>query len=179
MSNIGRKPIDLGGVQVEVKGQEITYKGKNTSGTYTLPPFLQAEKKENTLKIDLIKPERRFKKFYGLHRALLANRIKGADVGFEQKIEINGLGFKAVLSGKKVTFALGYTNKIELDLPEGISLEVDKTGQKLTFNGFDKELIGQVCDEVRSMRPPEPYKGKGIKLEGERIIRKAGKAKSG
>ena len=121
--------------------------------------------------------QRRLKKFWGMHRALLANLIKGAGTKFEKKLEINGLGFKASLAGKQATFVLGYTHKIELAIPEGISLEIDKTGQKLTFKGSNKELLGQVCDTVRSFRVPEPYKGTGIKLEDERIIRKAGKAK--
>lgn len=178
MSNIGRKLINLGSVQVEIKGQEITYKGKKSSGTHVLPSFLQAQKKDNQLKLVLLSPERKYKRFYGLHRALLANYIIGADAGFEKKLEIKGLGFKAALGGKIATFSLGYSNKIELVLPEGISLEVDKTGQKLVVRGANKETVGHIGDQIRSMRPPEPYKGTGIMLENEHIIRKAGKAKA-
>ncbi len=118
------------------------------------------------------------KRGWGLHRALLANEIYGAEVGFEKKIEINGLGYKASVSGSKVVFALGYSHKIDLNLPEGVTLEVDKSGQKLTFKGSNKELVGQVCSLVRSLRPPEPYKGTGVKLATETIRRKAGKAKA-
>jgi large subunit ribosomal protein L6 len=115
---------------------------------------------------------------WGLHRALLANMIKGAETGFEQKMTIVGLGFKALLSGKKVTLTLGYTHKIDYELPEKVTLEVDKTGQMLTFRSSDKFILGNVCDAIRSFRPPEPYKGTGIIRAGEVVIRKAGKTKA-
>ena len=179
MSNIGRKPIDLGSVAVEVKGSEVHYKGKQASGVYILPLFLDAKKLDNKLKLEFksTDQQQRLKKFWGMHRALLANLIKGAESVFEKNLEINGLGFKASLAGKKVTLALGYTHKIDLTLPDGISLEIDKTGQKLKFKGINKELLGKVCDTIRSFRAPEPYKGTGIRLENEKIIRKVGKAK--
>jgi large subunit ribosomal protein L6 len=109
---------------------------------------------------------------------LLANEIHGADVGFVKQLQINGLGFKAALSGNKVVFTLGYTHKIELPLPKEVSLEIDKTGQLLTFKSFDRMVLGEVCDKVRSFRVPEPYKGTGIKYSDEVIVRKAGKTKA-
>jgi len=177
MSKIGRKPIDLNNVQIELVGQEIRYKGKNSSGTYVLPDFLKVEHNGNQLLLSLL-VERDNKKFWGLHRALLANKLKGAGELFEKKVIITGLGFKVELSGSKMKFSLGYSHKIEIMLPKGVTLEVDKSGQNLNFKSFDKELLGQVCADVRSLRPPEPYKGTGIKLENETIIRKAGKTKS-
>jgi large subunit ribosomal protein L6 len=107
----------------------------------------------------------------------LAIKIKGVENGFEQGMKIVGLGFKAQLSGKKLIFTLGYTHKIDFDLPEGISVEVDKTGQILTFKSHDKFLLGDVCDRVRSFRKPEPYKGTGVMKNNEVIARKAGKTK--
>ena len=99
-----------------------------------------------------------------MHRALLANKIKGIQQDFEKIVQINGLGFKAAVSGSKVVFSLGYSHKIDFNLPKDVTLEVDKTGQRLVFRSPDKEQLGQVCSQVRALRPPEPYKGTGIKL---------------
>ena len=117
-------------------------------------------------------------RIWGLNRALLANNIQGCQQEFEKAVQINGLGFKAAVSGSKVVFSLGYSHKIDFELPKEVTLEVDKTGQKLMFRSSDKEMLGQVCSKVRALRPPEPYKGTGIKLESETIARKAGKTKA-
>ena len=178
MSKIGRKPIELSNTQIEIKGQVISFKGKNSSGTYTLPDFLKAESDGKQLKLVLLK-ERDNKKFWGLHRALLFNKLKGASELFVKKLIITGLGFKAeLLGGSKIKLSLGYSHKIEVDLPKNVSLEIDKTGQNLVFKSYDKEVLGQICADIRSLRPPEPYKGTGIKLENETTIRKAGKTKA-
>lgn len=113
-----------------------------------------------------------------MHRALISNEIKGAAEDFVKVVQINGLGFKAALSGSKIVFSLGYSHKIEFDLPKEVALEIDKPGQKLTFKSADKELLGHVCSQIRALRPPEPYKGTGIKLLTEVLVRKAGKTKS-
>jgi large subunit ribosomal protein L6 len=184
MSKIGRKPIDIGSAKVEIKGQSIHYTGKKTSGVYVLPNELEAHLEGNLLYIKPSQNEMSKKdkssinKVWGLHRALLANALKGAQEEFSKGIQITGLGFKAALSGSKVTFSLGYSHKIDFELPKGVSLEVDKTGQKLTFKSSDKELIGQVCSKIRALRVPEPYKGTGIKYDNEVITRKAGKTKA-
>lgn len=178
MSKIGRKPIALEGAQVQVKGNEIHYSGKLDKGVYALPSFLKAALADNVLSIAMTSDDREHKKFWGLHRSLLANAIKGSMKEFEKNLEINGLGFKAEVSGKKVTFTLGYTHKISMTLPDAVSLTVDKTGQKLNFKSPDKAILGQVCATVRSYRKPEPYKGTGIKYSDETIFRKAGKTKS-
>ena len=109
---------------------------------------------------------------------LLANAIHGVDKGFEKQLKIIGLGYKAVLSGKKIVLSLGFSHKIDVVLPEHVSLDIDKTGQLLTFKSHDKALLGAVCDKVRSFRPPEPYKGTGIRYVGENVARKAGKTKA-
>jgi large subunit ribosomal protein L6 len=180
MSKIGRKPITLGNVQVQVHNHTVTYKGKNASGTHELPDFIEAHLDENKLSLNIAEDMRNrdTSRVWGLHRALLANEIHGADTGFVRQLQINGLGFKAALSGNKVIFTLGYTHKIELLLPKEVSLEIDKTGQLLTFKSFDKMVLGEVCDKVRSFRVPEPYKGTGIKYSNEVIVRKAGKTKA-
>jgi large subunit ribosomal protein L6 len=113
-----------------------------------------------------------------MHRALLANKVKGAETGFEKKIKIVGLGYKAQLAGKKLTFSLGYSHKIDYELPEGVDVKLDKTGQNLVFSSSNKLLLGDVCSHIRKLRPPEPYKGTGIIVGDEVIIRKAGKTKA-
>jgi len=112
-----------------------------------------------------------------MHRALLANAIKGADVGFEKQLKIIGLGYKAALAGNKIVLSLGYSHKIDLPLPKEVSLKIDKTGQLLTFASHDKAMLGEICDKVRSFRTPEPYKGTGIRYTTEEVVRKAGKTK--
>ena len=117
---------------------------------------------------------------WGLHRALLQMNIKGCRCKILKKmIQINGLGFKAAVSGKKLFSHLGYSHKIDFDLPKDVSLEIDKTGQRLVFRSSDKDLVGHVCSDVRALRPPEPYKGTGIKISIHEVIaRKAGKTKA-
>ena len=134
MSKIGRKPIDIGAVQIEIKGQEIHYKGKKTSGIHILPDVLTAQINGTTLLLQptVDKTSRNVQKdvnrVWGLHRALLFNKLKGSDVGFEKEMIINGLGYKAIVSGQKVVFSLGYSHKIDFQLPQEVALEVDKTG---------------------------------------------------
>ena len=178
MSKIGRRPIEIGNVKVEIKGNEVHYKGPKSSGVYTLPDNLAVGLEETLLMVTAKGNSDNDRRLWGLHRALLANVIKGASVEFEKQLQIEGLGYKAVLSGNKVVFSLGYSHKIDFQLPKGISLEVDKTGQKLTFKSSNKELVGHICSVIRALRPPEPYKGTGIRLSTEIIKRKAGKTKA-
>jgi len=181
MSKIGRKPIDISGLQVEVKGRDVHYKGANASGVHSLPEHLQAQVDENNLKlsiVDAFSRERFVNRDWGLHRSLLANTLLGATKGFERQLKINGLGFKAQVSGKKVVFTLGFSHKIDFELPDGVTMEVDRTGQSLTLKSPDKALVGHVASMIRALRPPEPYKGTGVKFVEEVILRKAGKAKA-
>ena len=181
MSKIGRKPIAIGSVTVDVKGNEIHYKGKNSSGVYGLSEVLRAELVDGMLWLkpaEGVAPSRDLNRIWGMHRALLANEIKGADVGFDKEIQITGLGYKAVQSGNKITFSLGYSHKIDFELPKEVSLKIDKTGQKLAFSSFDRQKLGQVCGLIKSLRKTEPYKGTGIKLTTDTVIRKAGKTKA-
>lgn len=178
MSKIGRKPIALGSVTVDVKGNDIHYKGKKASGVYQLDKILKAEVRDKQLFITPAHVTDDTNRLWGLHRALLNNRIIGADTGFKKQLRINGLGFKAILQGSKIQFSLGYSHKIDFELPKEVSVEIDKSGQLMTFDSINKDLLGQVCSDVRAFRPPEPYKGTGIQYVGETILRKAGKAKS-
>lgn len=178
MSKIGRKPIPLGMTAVEVQGQEIHYKGKKATGVHTLDSLLKAELRDKELLITAAQVTSDTNRLWGLHRALLNNKIIGADIGFTKQLRINGLGFKAIATGPKIQFSLGFSHKIDMELPQNVSIEIDKTGQIMTLGSFDKDLLGQVCSDIRALRPPEPYKGTGIKYADEVIRRKAGKAKA-
>lgn len=179
MSKIGRKPIDITGVQIQVTGSDVHFKGAKNTGTYTLPQELEAVVTGNqVLTLNPKKKDRKLNDVWGLHRALLANKINGARASFEKDVEIVGLGFKALKSGTKLVFSLGYSHKIDFELPEDVTVDIDKTGQKLAFKSSDKERLGLVCSQIRALRSPEPYKGTGIKLKAEVLLRKAGKAKS-
>jgi len=186
MSKIGRKPISIDGITVDIKGHDIIYKGPKSSGSYVLTPELMARVEDK--KLYLVPAQDRaimsqkqlssVNRLWGLNRALLANELGGAGQEFEKMIEINGLGYKAALADKKIVFNLGYSHKIEKTVPAGISVEIDKAGQKIKVKSSDKSLAGQFCSEIEELRKPEPYKGKGIKLQTRVIIRKsAGKGK--
>jgi large subunit ribosomal protein L6 len=177
MSKIGRMPITIGNVTIELKGRELHYKGNKASGVHEIPDILDFKHEDSKLFVVPSKQTKDLNRLWGLHRALIANKLKGADVGFEKQLRIVGLGYKAVATGSKMQFSLGYSHKIDYELPEHVTVEVDKSGQILKLKCFDKQLLGQVCSYIRSLRPPEPYKGTGIRYEDEVIIRKAGKTK--
>jgi len=181
MSKIGRKPIDIGSVAVEVSGQEVRYKGSGGSGVYTIPDVLKIELQDGKLSVAPAASDfspREVNAVWGLHRALLANTIHGVGKGFERQIKIVGLGYRASASGSKINLALGYSHKLEYILPDGVSIEINKSGQVLTLRSANKEKLGLACSQIRALRPPEPYKGTGIQYADEVIRRKAGKAKA-
>lgn len=178
MSKIGRKLIPFKTVKVEVRGNTVFISGGKIKIEHVLPSGLNAGLKNNMLGITLAHDTKENRVLWGMHRALLANAIIGLEAGFQQVMKIVGLGFKAQSAGKKMTFTVGYTHKIDYDLPDGVVVEIDKTGQILTFKSHDKNLLGDVCDRIRSFRVPEPYKGTGIMRDNEVIVRKVGKTKA-
>lgn len=185
MSKIGRKPIDITGVQVEIKGNLVHYKGPKGAGVHELPEVLNATIEGSTLTLKAVKSSginrkssRDVNRVWGLHRALLYNILVGAAKEFQRNIQINGLGFKAAKSGADLVLTLGYSHKIDFPLPKNVSVDIDKTGQMLVLKSADRELVGQVCSDLRMLRPPEPYKGTGIKYGEETLRRKAGKTKA-
>lgn len=178
MSKIGRKPIELHSVKIDVQGQEVHYKGSHAAGVHIVPDQLTINITDKTIQLLAKRMDRNSKRLWGLHRALLAAKIGGANKLFERQVRITGLGYKAVPSTKAVEFSLGFSHKINFDLPEGVSVETDKSGQIVTVKSANKELLGQVCGKFRLLKPTEPYKGTGIQVEGDVIIRKAGKAKA-
>jgi large subunit ribosomal protein L6 len=179
MSKIGRRPIAIGDVKVQVNGQEVQYTGKNSSGVHLVPHELALTFENSELTVAPRVMNRVSKCLWGLHRALLANKIQGAAKLFERQVQIVGLGFKATPKGNTIEFSLGFSHKIDFALPAGVTLEVDKTGQLLTFKSADKELLGQTCGQLRFLRPVEPYKGTGIRVTTDVVIRKTGKTKAG
>lgn len=175
MSKIGRKPIVFSSAKVEVEGNKILISGSKAKFEHVLPEELEAKIEDKNLVLNVKNNTRMSRMKWGLHRALLANKVKGVETGFEQLVKIVGLGYKAQLSGKKMVFSLGYSHKVEYTLPEGVTVDIDKPGQQLLFKSHDKFLLGSVCDEVKRFRRPEPYKGTGIMRADEKIVRKAGK----
>lgn len=184
MSKIGRKAIDISGITVDVKGHAVNYKGPHASGTYNLPEELDAKIEGHNLFLipsnqeSSEKESRDLNRVWGLNRALLSNTLLGSKKEFENLLEIVGLGFKAAVAGSKLVFTIGFSHKIDFEIPKGVTIGVDKSGQKLTVKSANKELVGHVCSEIKALRQSEPYKGTGIKLSTDVIKLKAGKAKS-
>jgi large subunit ribosomal protein L6 len=178
MSKIGKKPIPVSSATVKIDGNKVAIKGGSFEFVHTIPSEVQIKQEDKSLVLSIKKDTRRNRALWGLHRALIANMVKGVETGFEKEVKITGLGYKAQLSGNKLVFTLGFSHKIEYEMPDEVSVNIDRTGQKLLFKSHDKFLLGNVCNAVRSFKPPEPYKGTGVIRAGDRIIRKAGKAKT-
>jgi large subunit ribosomal protein L6 len=176
MSRIGRLPIAVpSGVDVTIDGRQLTVKGPKGTLTRTLHPDMQVSQEDGTLVVARPTEQKTHKQLHGLTRTLVNNMVVGVTDGYRKGLEITGVGYRAALSGRKLTLNLGYSHPIEIDPPEGISFEVENP-TRLAVVGIDKELVGQVAAQVRSTRKPEPYKGKGVRYAGEYIRRKAGKA---
>jgi large subunit ribosomal protein L6 len=176
MSRIGRKPIVVpSGVKVDVSGRTVTVTGPKGTLKRDLPGAIVVAVSGDSVNVTRPSDSKADRSLHGLCRTLVANMVEGVSTGFRKNLEINGVGYRAAKSGNKLTLALGYSHPIEIVPPAGISFEVD--GQtKVSVIGYDKEAVGQIAAEIRSLRKPEPYKGKGIKYEGETVRRKAGKA---
>ena len=175
MSRIGKMPIDLpSGVTVEVKeGNEVTVKGAKGELTRQLPEEMTIEQNEGVITVTRPNDQKRNRALHGLTRALLHNMVVGVSEGFTKVLEVNGVGYRAQKQGKTLVLNLGYSHPIEMEDPEGVESSVE--GNKITVTGISKEAVGQYAANIREKRPPEPYKGKGIKYEDEHIRRKVGK----
>lgn len=174
MSRIGKKPIIIPeGVQVELD-HKITIRGKLGELSLALPKGIVVKRIENSLVISRDNESRTAKSLHGLIRSLIANMVEGVTAGFKKTLELSGIGFRANLSGNKLVLSLGFSHPLEVEPPEGINFAVAEN--KITVSGVDKELVGRVAAEIRAIRPPDPYKGKGIRYEGERVRLKPGKA---
>jgi large subunit ribosomal protein L6 len=176
MSRIGKQPIDVPDkVEVTLDGLNVKVKGPLGELAREFRPEVEISREGNVIWVKPTAETRQARALHGLSRTLLANMVEGVSKGFTKNMEMVGVGYRARVEGNKLILSLGYSHPVEIDLPAGTKVDV-KDNTKLTVTGHDKEVLGDLCAEIRSWRPPEPYKGKGIKFAGERIIRKAGKA---
>jgi len=175
MSRIGKKPVVIpAGVTVDIQEDFIKVKGPKGELSQALHPKVKIEKSDSELVVSVGNTENKQQRaLWGLYRALINNMVVGVTTGFTKILEINGVGYKAAMSGKKLVLNLGYSHPIELEVPNGLEAKVEKN--TITISGSDRQVVGQFAAVVRSKREPEPYKGKGIKYQDEVIRRKAGK----
>lgn len=174
MSRIGKLPVEIpAGVTITVDGGAIKVAGPKGNLEAAQLPRVDVAIKENVLTVTRKGDDKPAKAQHGLMRALINNMVEGVTKGFEKKLEVNGVGFKVALQGNKLVLSLGFSHPVEFTAPEGITLAVDK--MNISVQGISKQQVGQVAADIRKLKKPEPYKGKGIKYEGEYIIRKAGK----
>jgi large subunit ribosomal protein L6 len=179
MSRIGKKPIQIPkGVTVKVAGDAVEVQGPKGKLRQPIPPGIKFAQESEDGAVSLVaKPEREdkeLKKFYGLARSLVANAVTGVTEGFKKELDIVGIGYRAELKGKQVTFALGYSHPIVFDIPPGIDIAIDKQTH-IVVTGVDRQLVGQVAANIRRMRKPDPYKQKGVRYTGEVLKKKVGK----
>jgi|SRR5579875_98553 len=176
MSRIGRQPIPLApGVKVEIAGNRVTVSGPKGTLSRELPPEITVEQRDGQLIVTRPDDEPRHRALHGLTRTLVNNMVVGVTEGYVRVLEIQGVGYRAAKTGNAITLSLGFSHAVEVHPPEGITLDVE--GQnRIRIQGIDKEVVGQFAANIRALRKPEPYKGKGIRYLGENVRRKAGKA---
>ena len=177
MSRIGKKPIELPkGVEVKQDGNAVTIKGPKGTLSTVLIPGIGVKVENNVVQFTRANEEQKSRAFHGLVRALVANNVRGVSEGFKRELDIVGVGYRAEVKGKEVVFQLGYSHPVRFPIPQGIDVTVDAKSGHIVVSGIDKQKVGQTAAEIRSLREPDPYKGKGIKYSDEVIRRKAGKA---
>ena len=177
MSRIGKKPVSVpSGVTASVEGQIVKVKGPKGALQFVVPDEVSVKMEDGKVKVDPRNESKRARSMWGTSRTLVANLMTGVTKGFEQKLEINGVGYRAAVQGKNLQLALGYSHDVVYPIPEGIAIVTPKPTE-IVITGIDKQKVGQVAAEIRDYRPPEPYKAKGIKHAGEYIFRKEGKKK--
>jgi large subunit ribosomal protein L6 len=175
MSRIGRKPVPVpDAVTVEIGSGDIAVKGPKGELRQSLSPEMSVKQEDGV--VTVVRPTDRgeHRALHGLTRSLIANMVEGVTEGFEKRLEIQGVGYRAALKGKKLELALGFSHPVAIDAPEGIDFEVPQPTE-IVITGIDKQLVGQVAADIRKRRPPEPYKGKGIRYKDEQVLRKVGK----
>ncbi len=177
MSRIGLMPVPLPkGVTVNIDGSTVQVKGPKGELVRTLNSEMQIKLEDNRLLVERPTDQRRHRALHGLTRALLNNMVLGVSQGFTRKLEIEGVGYRAEMQGKNLVLNVGFSHPVVVEPPPGISFEVEKGTRVLSVLGADKEMVGEMAARIRRIRPPEPYKGKGIRYQGEHVRRKAGKA---
>jgi large subunit ribosomal protein L6 len=177
MSRIGKKPVPIpSGVTANVEGQTVKVKGPKGAMQVVLPDDVEIKMDAGAVQVDPRNETKRARAMWGTSRTLVANLMTGVTKGFEKKLEITGVGYRAALQGKNLQISLGYSHEVLYPVPEGITIAAPKPTE-IVVTGIDKQKVGQVAAEIRAFRPPEPYKGKGVKYAGEYIFRKEGKKK--
>lgn len=177
MSRIGQLPVVIpDGVDVNIKGSHVKVKGPKGELQHIFPPDIAISLDEGEVTVKRPSDEKQHRALHGTTRALINNMVIGVSTGFSKTLEINGVGYRADLEGKNLVLNVGFSHPVKIEPPEGIEFEVDDRTRQIVVKGYDKQMVGQVAAEIRKVRPPEPYKGKGIKYLDERIRRKAGKA---
>jgi large subunit ribosomal protein L6 len=179
MSRIGKEPIAIpDGVSVELEGSRVTVTGPGGELHREVSPELKVTVDDGTVRVERPSDEREHKALHGLTRTLIANMVEGVTKGFEKRLEIQGVGYRAALRGSDLELQVGYSHTVEFPAPEGIGFEVPAPN-RIVVKGIDKQLVGETAANIRKVRKPEPYKGKGIRYEGEYVRKKAGKAAKG
>ncbi len=177
MSRIGKKPVAVpSGVTANVEGQTVKMKGPKGALSFLVPDEVSVKLEDGKVKVDPRNETKRARSMWGTSRTMVANLVTGVTKGFERKLEITGVGYRAAVQGKNLQLALGYSHDVVYPIPEGIQIVTPKPTE-ITITGIDSQKVGQVAAEIRGFRPPEPYKGKGVKYAGEYIFRKEGKKK--
>src|SRR5579864_7080601 len=176
MSRIGRMPIPIpAGVDIAIDGQAVSVKGPKGQLSFTVAEPIQVAKEESVLRVTRPNDEGNVRALHGLSRTLIANMVTGVTAGYSKTLEIVGVGYRGVAKGKDLEFALGFSHPVLVSPPEGISFRVE-TPTRFVVEGIDKQRVGEVAANIRKLRKPDPYKGKGVRYSGEQIRRKAGKA---
>jgi large subunit ribosomal protein L6 len=177
MSRVGRSPIPIpGGVEVAIAGKQVTVKGPQGTLQRLLPGEIRVRQDDSTLLVERPDDQRHYRALHGLTRSLVANMVTGVTAGFSRELEIVGVGYRATAKGpSQIELALGFSHPVVVDAPQGITFEVP-VPTRIVVRGIDKELVGQTAANIRKIRKPEPYKGKGVRYAGEQVQRKAGKA---
>ncbi len=179
MSRIGKKPIEIpAGVDVQIEGTLVTVKGPKGTLTRNVHPNITVEKDGNVINVTRPNDDKMNRSLHGLTRTLISNMVTGANETFKKELEVNGVGYRCEAKGQVLTLKIGYSHDVVMTAPEGITVEVPNPN-KIIISGPDKQMVGQFAANVREKRPPEPYKGKGIKYVDEHIRRKEGKAGKG
>jgi large subunit ribosomal protein L6 len=180
VSRIGRMPITVPkGVEVHIEGTSIKVKGPKGELRYVFPGDMQVSLSDGEIHVQRPSDTNQHRALHGMTRALIQNMVSGVSSGFEKILEVNGVGYRAEMDGKTLVLYVGYSHPVRIDPPEGISFDVDAKTRQIKVMGIDKQLVGQIAADVRSVRPPEPYKGKGIRYIDEVVRRKTGKAGKG
>lgn len=175
MSKIGQLPVSIpNGVTAEIKANSVTVKGPKGSLSYDMDRLVTVEQKDNELVFKASKGTKYSRSIWGTTRKIVSNMVKGVSEGWSKQLELVGTGYRAEVQGKTLVLTVGYSHPVKIEAPEGINFKVEKG--IVTVDGIDRQLVGQIAADIRGSRPPEPYKGKGVKYVGEVIRRKAGKA---